>query len=66
MSSYTEKWVAVAKQIMGDPKTPVTCPFCQRAILEVKDAVWNDEVFNRWITCPSCKETTALQYRRKN
>jgi C4-type Zn-finger protein len=66
MSSYSQKWLVAAQQVMADPKKPVTCPFCEAATLQIHDANWQDKVFERWITCPNCKETTALHYRPKN
>ena len=55
--SKTEKWIAVAQQLMSDLSKPV------QANLEVTDVPWSPQMSERWIACPNCKEATALRIR---
>ena len=58
-----EKWIAVAQKLMGDKSKPVHCPFCDEANLKVTDVPLSPQMSERWITCPNCKEATALRMR---
>jgi len=61
-----EKWIAVAQKLMAKPSEAVLCPFCLASDLEVTDVPFGiSDGPERWISCPFCKETTALRYRRK-
>jgi transcription elongation factor Elf1 len=59
--SKTEKWIAVAQQLMSDKSKPVHCPFCEKANLKVTDVPLSPQMMERWISCPNCKEATALR-----
>jgi len=59
--SKAEKWIAVAQQLMSDKSKSVDCPFCEKANLKVTDVPWSAQMSERWITCPNCKEATALR-----
>jgi hypothetical protein len=56
-----EKWIAVAQQLMGDRSKGVRCAFCEAADLKVVDVPWSAAMAQRWITCPHCREATALR-----
>jgi hypothetical protein len=58
-----QKWIAIAQQLMGSPSKAVRCPFCEAADLRVIDVPWSAQVAERWITCPGCREATALRIK---
>jgi hypothetical protein len=60
-----KKWIAVAQQLMTDSTRTVRYPFCEKATLKLTDMPFSPELLERWISCPHCKETTALRISRK-
>jgi hypothetical protein len=56
-----QKWIAVAQQLMGNPALAISCPFCSNGTLKVVDVPFSAELQERWISCPDCKEATALR-----
>jgi hypothetical protein len=57
-----EKWIAVARQLMADPASQLSCPFFVNAILKVIDAPTASGAYDGWISCQNCKEGTILHH----
>jgi predicted RNA-binding Zn-ribbon protein involved in translation (DUF1610 family) len=57
----SEKWITVAQQLIGNRALAISCPFCGKGTLKVIDVPFSPELQERWISCPDCKEVTALR-----
>lgn len=66
MKNVTSKWIEAGRLLSENPDAKVTCPNCERAILEVHDILFEQDptVFERYMTCHACGARNVLRIKK--
>ncbi len=62
MSSEMQQWIGAGTVLGKDPTAKVTCPKCQLAALQVKDAYCRNTL-ERHLFCPRCGARNSILIR---